>query len=340
MTLEEARALRLLADRIGALFAISSALARSRQRESALLTRVLEAERQFGAAQSVISGQEVRQKHFAETLARPLLAHAYSPALKLMLIELERRAKRSEAMLLGTPSGVDPLPWAAAAHQLGTRPGGPLLLLDAAAEVAARSLEDPTAYPWRSAWGGTVFIRDIQLLPAAALTDLLVMATESQSAPTEIAQPLLIGSVEAAAARPEGLAQGSLLGQLFKTSPLLLPTLTERAEDLRSLVLDALARHPRGTEPVGIERRALQLLMDHDWPGNERELNDVIERALVLCEGPLLNVDDLSRARFAPAVDLTHPDSDPAQATEESFARTPSGPPRRRSRSTRPRARS
>lgn len=339
LTLEEARALRLLADRIGALFAISSALARSRQRESELLTRLLEVERQFGAAQSVIQGQEVRQKHFAETLARPLLAHAYSPALKLTLIDLERRAKRGEALLLATPNGVDPVPWAAAAHQQGARPGGPLLLLDAAAEVAARSLDTPAGYPWRSAWGGTVFIRDIQLLPEPALRDLLVLSTETTSTPSEVAPPLLIASIDVAAAQPEALGPSSLVAALFKASPLTLPMLTERAEDLRSLILDALGRHPRGTEPVGIERRAMQLLMDHDWPGNDRELQDVVERTLALCEGPLINVDDLVRARFAPAVDLQLGDSEPLGATGESFARTPSGPPRRRSRPARPRPR-
>jgi hypothetical protein len=340
LTLEEARALRLLADRIGALFSISSALARSRQRESALLTRVLEGERRYNNAESVIQSQETRHKQFAETLARPLLAHAYSPAVRLALLELGRRAKPGESILLATPSGVDALTWAAAAHGHGQRPGGPFLVVDAAAEVATQSLKEGAGYPWHLAWGGTVFIRDVYLLPTDALADLLQLLTETPTAPREIALPLIIGSITHPLPETPALTPGSLLGAIFKTEPMRLPSLAERAEDLRSLILDVLSRRRRGSDAVGVERRALQLLMDHDWPGNERELVDVIERALPHCSSALLSVEALCAARFAPALDLQlGPVAPGPEPSEAEFARTSSGPPRRRSRAPRARAR-
>ena len=69
------------------------------------------------------------------------------------------------------------------------------------------------------------------------------------------------------------------------------PPLRERIEDIPLLVRHFLTLDPCG--PRHIEPEALELLVHHRWPGNIRELANVIERAKILAEGPSITVDDL-----------------------------------------------
>jgi DNA-binding NtrC family response regulator len=73
------------------------------------------------------------------------------------------------------------------------------------------------------------------------------------------------------------------------------PALRQRREDIIELAGYFLAVHAERTGKVltHIEPDAVELLMSHDWPGNIRELENVIERAVVLADGPALSIDDL-----------------------------------------------
>jgi transcriptional regulator of acetoin/glycerol metabolism len=70
---------------------------------------------------------------------------------------------------------------------------------------------------------------------------------------------------------------------------------------LRALVLDLASRHLRGAEraPLGVERGALQALLDYSWPGNDAELRDVLVRAATVTTGPLITLPDLRAIGFA-----------------------------------------
>ncbi len=74
-----------------------------------------------------------------------------------------------------------------------------------------------------------------------------------------------------------------------------LPSLAERAEDLRALILDGLAHQSLrlGREPLGVDNLALRLLVEHTWPANERELEAVLARAALIAEGPSIGVAEL-----------------------------------------------
>jgi two-component system, NtrC family, response regulator GlrR len=88
--------------------------------------------------------------------------------------------------------------------------------------------------------------------------------------------------------------------------PFHLPPLRERREDIPRLANHFLARFTAGHEsaPRGFSPQALQALLDHDWPGNIRELEHVIERAVVLSqEGDLIR---------EPAIHLSRPAGSPA----------------------------
>src|SRR3984893_13038800 len=77
---------------------------------------------------------------------------------------------------------------------------------------------------------------------------------------------------------------------------IVLPSLRERLEDLPALI-EAFLRQlspPGARQIVGIEAECLELLKSQRWPGNVRQLRNVIERALVVTQGPMISIADLS----------------------------------------------
>jgi DNA-binding NtrC family response regulator len=79
-----------------------------------------------------------------------------------------------------------------------------------------------------------------------------------------------------------------------------LPPLATRAEDMRAIIVDRLARLGVRLQgrPMGLDPRALGRLIEHAWPGNELELEDVLTRAIALAEGDLLTAAHLDQIGF------------------------------------------
>jgi transcriptional regulator with PAS, ATPase and Fis domain len=77
-----------------------------------------------------------------------------------------------------------------------------------------------------------------------------------------------------------------------------IPPLRDRAEDIPALTEYFLRRFARDLKKpaMGIHEDALGLLMRHTWPGNIRELQNVLERAALLSEDPILGVHDMAFA--------------------------------------------
>jgi formate hydrogenlyase transcriptional activator len=76
--------------------------------------------------------------------------------------------------------------------------------------------------------------------------------------------------------------------------PIVNPPLRERAEDIPVLVEFLVSQYAKRLRKTirTIEKRTMALLKDYDWPGNVRELQNVVERAVVLCEGDTFYIDD------------------------------------------------
>ena len=301
LTLEEARALRLLCDRISALLAVTASLARARRRESEALD---EAERQRHAAQralSVLGGQAERYRSFAESVARPLLGSVYSPAARMAVHELKRRAAGRAPLLLVPPIGVPSAAWAALAHLNSDHADGPFVVIDAGAETGRRCAWDDAEHsPVANARHGTLFIQDIHLLPLS--TQQLVVSQLTDSAPQAEPRPARL-IVACPYSLNQLLQQGRLdrsLQPLFQGPPLVLPPLRERAEDLRALILERVSRcvSPLTGQPLGVSRPALAALLEYDWPGNEGQLYDVLGRACDGCSGALVELSDLLAVGF------------------------------------------
>ncbi|HYJ45653.1 MAG TPA: sigma-54 dependent transcriptional regulator [Pyrinomonadaceae bacterium] len=73
------------------------------------------------------------------------------------------------------------------------------------------------------------------------------------------------------------------------------PPLRERRDDIPVLIDYFLKKHTRNTSRLvrGLTPETRRLMMDYGWPGNVRQLESAIERAILLCEGDLITVDDL-----------------------------------------------
>jgi DNA-binding NtrC family response regulator len=308
LTLEEVRALRTLCDRLTALLSVSSALARSRgQKLAAEKSAEQEGERSAHLDHLVKSGAG-RNEALARRAAQRALVAPYSAASRLALEELERLSKAGAPVALLTPTGVDPVPYAAFVHGAGARREGPFVVVDAAGpdEQQASTWQDPKTSPLCLADGGTLFVSSVAALSAAIqafVTDSLVQ----RRSPAGHAAPLEISLVVSVPTTIDSLvASGQLqveLADALGDRAVPLPPLSARADDLRALFLDRLARIGMRLKgrAFGADPRALARLVEHGWPGNEVELDDVLTRAVAIAEGEVLTVAHLDQIGFVVA---------------------------------------
>ena len=315
MTLEEARACRVLADRISALLTVTSALSRARERELGARSRLGQLESEREQLLLSIGGRAARHRAVAERLAQRVRAAAYAPASRLTLDSLERLGRAHGGIALIAPPGVDAVGWAAHAHLAGPQCGGPFVVCDAT-QPAERVLErwnDPEQSPSRLADGGTLLVLDLDALPLTIQEHLASALLRAESEAGALPPPVLMATTHAA---PEALAAlGKLVPGLRRAlaHDLALPALADRAEDLRALIIEGLARVSlrAGREPLGVDAAALRLLVEHSWPGNELELDALLVRAVRVAGGPALTPDDLARAGFEYKQSVIRPEPTP-----------------------------
>lgn len=303
LTLEEARALRILADRISSLIAVSAALSRARERELLAREEKRELEEECARLSATISAQTTRYRLPAERLARHVRATAFSPSARMALDALERLGRVDSPLALITPVGVDAQGFAAHAHLASVRADGPFVTIDAT-EREARDLEawrEPTRSPLVAGEGGSLLILSTCALPREVQEHLAAFLVSRPHAEPVSGVPrvgLILGLPGAA---QELVAAGRLheaLGRAVSGRELPLPKLAERAEDLRALVLEGLSRFgvAGSGEPLGIEPAALAALGEHEFPGNELELFGLLSRAAASIKGPRVTLQDLRNA--------------------------------------------
>ena len=312
MTLEEARAVRVLADRISALLAVSSALARSRERELKAVARADRMDDECKRLEHIIFAASGRHLELAERLARSVRTTAYSPAARQALERLERLGKQGAPISLLAPPGVEAIGWAAHAHLQSGRAGGAFVIVDGTnpTEHPRELWEDKERSPLVLADGGTLTILDVAVLPLE-IQDLIAQSFSRRvSSPivSSVAKPGLFVTLRVPLARLlEEQRLSRDLSRWLGASEVALPTLAERSEDLQALALEALSRvglSLRG-EPLGLEPAALRLLAEHDWPGNELEFRARLLSAARRAPGAVVRADDLLATGFAPAAPST-----------------------------------
>jgi PAS domain S-box-containing protein len=147
--------------------------------------------------------------------------------------------------------------------------------------------------------GGTIFLDEIGELPAETQIALLRVLQEREFERVGGSQPIR-ADVRVVAATNRNLEVAITAGD-FRTDlfyrlnvfPIEMPPLRERMEDIPTLVEYFIHRYSRkaGKKIAAIEKKTLELLKSYAWPGNIRELQNVIERSVIVCETDLFSVD-------------------------------------------------
>src|SRR5258708_4797 len=147
--------------------------------------------------------------------------------------------------------------------------------------------------------GGTIFLDEIGELPAETQITLLRVLQERELERVG-GNELISVDVRVLAATNRDLnaavAAGTFRQDLFyrlNVFPIEVPPLRERLDDIPLLVEYLIDRYAKktGKAITNITKRTLEVLQAYDWPGNVRELQNVVERAVVVCEGTTFSVD-------------------------------------------------
>jgi two-component system, NtrC family, response regulator PilR len=153
----------------------------------------------------------------------------------------------------------------------------------------------------QAADGGTLFLDEVATLPAAAQVTLLRALQERTFLPVGGVKEIEVDVRVIAATNvklQDAVAEGVFREDLFyrlNVVLMTLPPLRERSDDIPALARHFVQRFAGEYQKnvVGIAPNAMELLRAYHYPGNIRELQNVLERAVALANGPLITPDDL-----------------------------------------------
>jgi PAS domain S-box-containing protein len=182
--------------------------------------------------------------------------------------------------------------------------------------------------------GGTIFLDEVGELPPETQIALLRVLQEREFERVG-GNKVITANVRVIAATNRNLQQmieeGSFRGDLYyrlNVFPIQMPPLRQRRDDIPLLVEYFIDRYATktGKKIRGIEKPTLERLKSYSWPGNIRELQNVIERSIVLCDSSTFTVDeswlsvDCGDPDRAPRVLLRIPASEEKKAIEAALA--------------------
>lgn len=265
----------------------------------------------------------------AAELARPAARPACGEPESARLLALAERIAASDATVLiqgETGTGKEGL--ARFIHASSARAAGPFIAVNCAAlpetmleailfghakgSFTGASGEGEGLF--RAANGGTLLLDEVAELPLGLQAKLLRALQEKEVLPVGAVRPepidvriLACANRELSAEVAEGRFRPDLYWRL-NVVPLKLQPLGTRRLDIRAIAATLLIRHsPPGCPVAWPTVAALDRLMGHSWPGNARELENVLQRALLLREGDRIEASDLfideaeAQARAEPA---------------------------------------
>ena len=226
-----------------------------------------------------------------------------------------RIADTNVSVLIQGPTGSGKEAFAHAMHLASRRAGRPFIAVNCAA--IPETLIESELFGYKSgaftgarregqrgrivqSSGGTLFLDEIGDMPLALQSRLLRVLEEREVVPLGSEGAVAVDlHVLAASHRNlrEMIARGTFREDLYyrlNGITLELPALCERTDKER-LIQHALAAETGNGRPAAIERDALERLLAYSWPGNIRELRNVIRTALAICEGGVVRAMDLPR---------------------------------------------
>jgi two-component system nitrogen regulation response regulator NtrX len=236
--------------------------------------------------------------------------HGTSVAVNNVRATLKRVAPTGSRVLITGPAGVGKEIAARMIHQWSPRAKGPFIVVSAAMMSPDRVEEelfgsevDGVARPGllEQAHGGTLFLDEIADMPATTQAKILRVLTDQSYHRVGGQRPIKVDvRVLSATARnlSDEIAAGRFREDLYyrlNVVPVRLPPLRERREDIPELANHFLTRFAaeRRIPPPTLSDEAVAALQAHDWPGNVRQLRNIIERTIILAPGDRVGCIDV-----------------------------------------------
>ncbi|HHY49436.1 MAG TPA: sigma-54-dependent Fis family transcriptional regulator [Alphaproteobacteria bacterium] len=257
---------------------------------------------------------------------------AHSPAMDRVKLLVQKAARSSIPVLIEGETGVGKELVARAIQGMGERAGRPFVTVNCGAIPAG--LVESTLFGHRKgaftgavadqpgkfveAHGGTLFLDEVGELPPETQVKLLRAIQQGEIEPVGAARPerVNVRIISATNKRLLNLAKaGTFREDLYyrlNVFPIYVPPLRDRPEDIAPLVSHFISRlaAEAGKRIVGISDPALEVLRGYSWPGNIRQLENAVYRAIVLSDTAYLEVADFPQivaqtAGRADAIKLT-----------------------------------
>jgi len=249
-----------------------------------------------------------KRYHYKNIVAR-------SGKMQEVLAIVARVAPTNSTVLLGGESGVGKDLIARAIHQNSRRASGPFIKINSTAipdnlfeselfgyeKGAFTGANNSKPGKFELADKGSLFLDEIGDVPAPIQVKLLRVLQEREFERLGGTKTIKVDVRLVAATNKDlraALEQGTFREDLYyrlNVVPIDIPPLREHKEDIPDLVEHFLARfsHENGKEMEIITPAALKLLMDYHWPGNVRQLENTVERAVALSSDDVIDIDDI-----------------------------------------------
>jgi formate hydrogenlyase transcriptional activator len=257
--------------------------------------------------ENVYLQEEIRTEHNFEEIVGD------SPSLLALLRRVDQVAPTDSSVLIYGETGTGKELIARAIHDRSNRKKRPLVKVNCSA-ISAGLVESELFGHAKGAFtgaferrigrfeladGGTIFLDEVGELPLDTQVKLLRVLQEREFEPVGSNRSVRVDvRIICATNRKleESINAGTFRSDLYyrlNVFPLEVPPLRERRSDIEQLAKFFISRYARnlGKRITGISEGATQKLLSYSWPGNIRELQNVIERALIVATGPILDLE-------------------------------------------------
>ncbi len=237
-----------------------------------------------------------------------------SESLRKVLVQVSKVAPTDSTVLILGETGTGKELIARAIHNGSKRSAGPFIRVNCAAIPASLIASELFGHEkgaftgalqrrlgrFESADGGTLFLDEVGELPLETQVTLLRVLQEREFERVGGSQTVSV-DVRLLAATNRDLSAAVLTGMFrqdfyyrLNVFPIHLPALRERVDDIALLAKYLIDRYAKkaGKKILGISENTLTQLRTYHWPGNIRELQNVIERAIILCDGERFEIDE------------------------------------------------
>ncbi|MBU0945277.1 MAG: sigma-54 dependent transcriptional regulator [Proteobacteria bacterium] len=242
-----------------------------------------------------------------------------SPSMHKLFRFIEKIADTSGNVLLEGETGTGKEVIARAIHQISTRKEKPFVPVNCAAIPEGLLESELFGYVkgaftdaasdkkglFVEAADGTILLDEIGEMPVAIQAKILRVLQDRQIRPvgSNVFHPVEARILAATNKNlKEEVAGGRFREDLYYRLNIFkieVPPLRERREDIPLLIREFLNRHERNGRQAQVSREVMRFFLDYPWPGNIRELENVIERCVFLAEGEEISLHDLPREMLA-----------------------------------------